>query len=78
MTGLVGQAFAQTSPELEPTAPQNTGAAAATAASAGSLTPVYIGAAVVGVAVIAAASTGGGDKHGTGGTTGTTGTTGTH
>jgi|GEM_PF-1820329 len=64
------------------------GAAGASAAAVGNLTPLYIGAGVVGAAVIAGAMSGDGHSHndrppaggggGTGGTGGTTGTTGTH
>jgi hypothetical protein len=56
------------------------GAAGAAAAAAGNLSPLYVGASVVGVAVIAGALSGGGDSHhsSTSGTGGTTGTTGTH
>lgn len=61
------------------------GAAGASNAATGSLTPVYVGASVVATAVIPAAIDGGGNgrrNDGTpgtngGGTTGTTGTTGT-
>ncbi len=58
------------------------GAKAASAAADGTLTPVYIGAAVAAAATIAGALSGDGSHHndgpgGTGGTTGTTGTTGT-
>ncbi|WP_130620457.1 hypothetical protein [Dyella amyloliquefaciens] len=55
--------------------------AGAAGAAEGNLTPVYVGAAVAGVAVVAGALSGGGSHDGTsgtGGTTGTTGTTGTH
>lgn len=85
-TGLVGHAFAQTSP-VEAPAPQTDGAAAAAAAT-GSLTPDVIGATIIGVSAVAVAigSGNGGSNHGNantpggvgGGTTGTTGTTGTH
>jgi hypothetical protein len=83
LTGLVGHAFAQTQPAVEQShnnkayvAPD---AAHATEASVGNLTPLYVGAGVVGAAVIASAINGGGDgRHdpagGGGGTSGTTGT----
>ena len=92
MTGLVGQAFAQTAPTATPVGPAPAGAAGAGVASAGALSTgamIGIGAAVV--AGVAVAVSGGGSSHGndstpagaggtggTGGTTGTTGTTGTH
>lgn len=89
MTGLVGQAFAQSSPVAAP-APQTEGAGVASASS-GSLTPDVIGATIIGVSAVAVAigsgnsgnghgndSTPPGGGGGTGGTTGTTGTTGTH
>lgn len=94
MTGLVGHAFAQTQPQDDQDqnrkgAAVMPGAADASEAAAGNLTPLYIGAGVLGAAVIAGAMSGGdghcdhvpatgGGSGGTGGTGGTTGTTGTH
>jgi len=63
------------SPGAAPTIP---GAGAAGVAANGNLTPLYVGASAVGVAVVAAALNDGGSHNGTQGTTGTTGTTGTH
>lgn len=93
MTGLAGHAFAQT--QSQDDQDQNRkgaavmpGAADASGAAEGNLMPLYIGAGVLGAAVIAGAMSGdghcdhvpatGGGSGGTGGTGGTTGTTGTH
>lgn len=60
------------------------GATGASAAAVGNLTPLYVGAGVIGAAVAAGALNGGGDGHhdpaggNGGGTGGTSGTTGTH
>jgi hypothetical protein len=89
MAGLIAHVHAQSEPAATPPAPASAstsggaivipGAHAATAAGEGNLTPLYVGASVVGVAVIAGALNSGGNPHdGTSGTGGTTGTTGTH
>lgn len=101
LTGLVGQAFAQSQPQAVQERRGNTtaqvpcltdgsgnaavhcaGAADAAGAASGNLTPLYVGAGVIGAAVVAGAFNGGGDGHhdpasGSGGG-GTSGTTGTH
>ena len=85
LTGLVGHAFAQTQPaadraqsidnaQVARIAPN---AAYAGEAAVGNLIPLYVGAGVLGAAVVASAVNGGGDgshepaSGGTGGTTGT-------
>jgi len=99
LTALVGHAYAQSQPQVGHDQNANTtarlpcltdgngthcaGAADASEAATGNLTPLYVGAGVIGAAVIAGALNGGGDGHhdpasGSGGTGGTTGTTGTH
>ncbi len=94
LTGLIAHAYAQTPPAPpsgQQTAPASGEAssdartdigvipgARAAGAAEGQLTPVYVGASVVGAAVIVGALTGGGSHDGTGGTSGTSGTTGTH
>lgn len=94
MAGLIAHAYAETpatpplgqpsGPSTEQTAhnqQKDAGAlpgAGAASAAEGHLTPVYVGAAVAGVAVIAGALSGGGSHDGSSGTGGTTGTTGTH
>ncbi|KLD65857.1 hypothetical protein [Dyella japonica] len=98
LTTLVAHAYAQSQPQGGQDRNGNTtarvpcltdesgahcaGAATASEAATGNLTPLYVGAGVIGAAVIAGALNGGGDGHhdpasGSGGG-GTSGTTGTH
>ena len=100
LTAAVGHVYAQSQPQAGHDQNGNTsarvpcltdgsgthcaGAADASEAATGNLAPLYVGAGVIGAAVIAGALNGGGDGHhdpasgSGGGTGGTTGTTGTH